>query len=301
MSISFSRKLRFIVVSLASLLAVSNAAVAAVSCTSGSATMINSIPYYITTPGTYCLKSSMYINQPSNNSAYAAVTIASSNVTLDLNRWALQGPGYVGSPLNNATGVVVTNNAEDVTIRNGNIQGFLIGVSAVTNSGSNHVRRLTVDGLQIYGMGSAGIIVGLNSYCDDCVINNNSIYGVDANQCQNCGGWSGAYGIRMERSNNISITNNRVIGLISRGNLASTGIYLQNGSNALIEGNTVADSVDSATPDTGILGSSFGNMTVKNNRLSYLYRGIWYFYSTGTYTANTMYGVTIPYTGGTPN
>lgn len=295
------RSFKFIAVMFLATLGLSNTSLAAVSCTSSSAISITSLPYQIMSPGTYCLKSSLYINQPGNNSAYSAITIASSNVTLDLNHWALQGPGYVGSPVDKATGVVVTNNAQDVTVRNGNIQGFLNGVSVVTNTGSNHVRRLTVDGLQIYGTGYAGVLVSLNSYCDDCVINNNSIYGVDANLCQNCGGWSGAYGVRMERSNNITITNNRIIGLVSRGNVVSTGIYLQNGSYALVQGNNVADSVGSATQDTGILGSSFTNMTVNSNRLSYLYRGIWYFYSTGTYSGNSMYGVTIPYTGGTPN
>ena len=93
MSISIGNKLKFIAFSFAALIGISHAAQAAVSCTSSSAIKITSLPYFITQAGTYCLKSSLYINQPGNTSAYAGVTISSSNVTLDLDHWAINGPG----------------------------------------------------------------------------------------------------------------------------------------------------------------------------------------------------------------
>lgn len=302
MSISFGRALKRVFFVTLTFLSVSNSSLAAVSCASSSAVRINSLPYIITQAGTYCLAGSMYINQSGNNSAWSAVTIAASDVTLDLNRWAINGPGAYGSnPSVSGYGVTVTNYAQNVTVRNGTLSGFLEGVSAWTNSGSNDVSGLVVEDMQIWAMGSAGVHVGFNSNCNGCIIRKNSISNINANYCTTCGGWSGAYGIRMERSNNLTVSNNIITGVHSRGDLASSGIYLYSGSNALVSDNIVSDTADSATPDTGILGFSYSNMTVNNNRINYFYRGIWYAYSTGTYSGNTINQVTVPYKGGTAN
>jgi hypothetical protein len=73
-------------------------------------TIINSLPYNITAPGTYVLGANLNYQ----SAAGAAITIVSSNVTLDLGGHYLY---YPGTPTSNV-GVYV-HNAGNVIIQNG--------------------------------------------------------------------------------------------------------------------------------------------------------------------------------------
>jgi hypothetical protein len=82
-------------------------------------TVINSVPYTINAPGNYVLGS----NLTYSSAAGAAITILSSNVTLDLAGHYLY---YPGTPTSNV-GVYV-HNAGNVIIQNGVIAVFFYGV-----------------------------------------------------------------------------------------------------------------------------------------------------------------------------
>jgi hypothetical protein len=82
-------------------------------------TIINSVPYTISAPGNYVLGS----NLTYSSAAGAAITILSSNVTLDLGGHYLYFPG---TPTSNV-GVYV-HNAGNVIIQNGIIAVFYYGV-----------------------------------------------------------------------------------------------------------------------------------------------------------------------------
>src|ERR1700730_14372913 len=82
-------------------------------------TIINSVPYTISAPGNYVLGSNLTYSSASG----AAITILSSNVTLDLGGHYLYFPG---TPTSNV-GVYV-HNAGNVIIQNGVIAVFLYGV-----------------------------------------------------------------------------------------------------------------------------------------------------------------------------
>src|SRR5580700_2820699 len=82
-------------------------------------TVINSVPYTINAPGNYVLGS----NLTYSSAAGAAITILSSNVTLDLAGHYLY---YPGTPTSNV-GVYV-HNAGNVIIQNGIIAVFFYGV-----------------------------------------------------------------------------------------------------------------------------------------------------------------------------
>src|SRR6202048_404795 len=94
-------------------------AVASFSADSSGQTIINSVPYTINAPGTYVLGS----NLTYSSAAGAAITILSSNVTLDLGGHYLYFPG---TPTSNV-GVYV-HNAGNVIIQNGIIAVFFYGV-----------------------------------------------------------------------------------------------------------------------------------------------------------------------------
>src|ERR1700730_14766028 len=81
--------------------------------------IVNSVPYPINAPGTYVLGS----NLTYSSAAGAAITILSSNVTLDLGGHYLY---YPGTPSSNV-GVYV-HNAGNVIIQNGIIAVFFYGV-----------------------------------------------------------------------------------------------------------------------------------------------------------------------------
>src|ERR1700731_5061454 len=83
-------------------------------------TIINSVPYTITAPGTYVLGS----NLTYSSAAGAAITILSSNVTLDLGGHYLYFPG---TPTSNV-GVYV-HNAGNAIIQTGIIAVFSYGAS----------------------------------------------------------------------------------------------------------------------------------------------------------------------------
>lgn len=266
-------------------------------CPPGS-TIMSNFPYYITEPGTYCMAAHTYVN-PTSNSAWGAITIAASNVTVDLGRWELRGPGFFADAVS-GYGVQITNNASDVTIRNGTIAGFNSGIVMWTNSGSNSVERLTIEDMQLRALGYAAVNVSLNSTCTDCTIQNNQISNIDANRVQNQGGYSGAFGVRFDDSSDIKVLNNTITGVHSRGPMPSYGVYLLYSSGALVKDNRISDIYGSATNDTGILAFGTSNMDAIDNRISYFYYGIRYAYSSGGHSGNTFYMVTKPITGGTP-
>jgi len=94
-------------------------AIASFAADSSGQTIINSVPYTINAPGTYVLGS----NLTYSSAAGAAITILSSNVTLDLGGHYLYFPG---TPTSNV-GVYV-HNVGNVIIQNGIIAVFTYGV-----------------------------------------------------------------------------------------------------------------------------------------------------------------------------
>lgn len=267
-----------------------------------SATMITSLPYGINSPGNYCLASNMTFIT-SWNSSVAAISIAASNVTLDLNgksitgRWANSTPG---AGMETGINVTVGNSGypEDIVIRNGTVKGLRSGVSNWTNTGSNNVKRLTIENLTITDMVFYGISFLGNSRCDDCTIRNNIITNINPGLCTNCGGSVGAYGIITNKSDNLDIHDNFIYGLTSSGTLPSYGMQLRYSNNALVDHNTVTN-LPSTLQHVAIMPFASSNATVQNNTLMHFYRGIWYRYSSGVYSGTTYTDVTIPYTGGT--
>ncbi len=103
-------------------------------------TVINSVPYTISAPGTYVLGS----NLTYSSAAGAAITILSSNVTLDLAGHYLYFPG---TPTSNV-GVYV-HNAGNVVIQNGIIAVFTYGVYIEHTGGTALITGDIVENLKL--------------------------------------------------------------------------------------------------------------------------------------------------------
>lgn len=140
------------------------------SVTSYGQTAINSVPYTITQPGQYFLNKDL-----STFASGTAIAINSSNVILDFNGHKLINT--LGTIVK-AFGVALATNSkplENVTIKNGTISGFQLGIFLL--SGSNpeiasigHV----VDGMHITFFSFAGIDTAQAS---SCLITNNFLDG----------------------------------------------------------------------------------------------------------------------------
>jgi hypothetical protein len=84
-------------------------------------TGVGPLPTTIDNPGIYCLKSNQAINVPLT---FAAITINTNNVVLDLNGFRLKGRG---APDSHDIGILC-DNCRYVTVKNGTVQGFSTGI-----------------------------------------------------------------------------------------------------------------------------------------------------------------------------
>src|ERR1700730_469172 len=176
-------------------------------------TVINSVPYTITAPGNYVLGASLTFSPASGN----AISVNAHNVTIDLNGHYLYNPAFAA----NSANAIYSNNKGNITVRNGQIIGFNVGVyldnpsSGPLNAG--HIVesvRLTDCGVGIF------LTSGTTS-----VFQNNQIGTTVA----------GNYGIALASGGG-----NRVVGNVISGYSPGAVGIISNGGNYL-EGNTLSN------------------------------------------------------------
>ncbi len=95
-------------------------------------TPINTVPAVITLPGVYCLTKSLVTSMTSGN----AIDIQANNVVFDMNGHRLGG---LGAGLGTNARGIYANNRQNITIRNGTVRGFLIGIFLEGSSGQGHL------------------------------------------------------------------------------------------------------------------------------------------------------------------
>jgi len=135
--------------------------------TSVPGTAISSLPYLISAPGNYYLASNLTFSSP----AGAAILIEASEVYLDLNGKTLKSAP--GSSFN--IGIMVFNEV-DVTIQEGDIDGFgYAGIYLAPNSTDNNAKNV-VDNVHFNGDGIAVLSVsGTSNWVKNCIIDGGSI------------------------------------------------------------------------------------------------------------------------------
>jgi parallel beta-helix repeat protein len=204
-------------------------------------TVITSLPYTITTQGSYIINQNLKAN-------WHGIKVQANNVTIDLNGYSISG--------NNASGGhgVYMNGRRNVEIRNGTIRNFgSDGIYVETDSGNSH-RVINVRVMNNKGRGI--ILNGNNHMVKDCTVSSNGNTGIYAGLGSTISGttaYSNAgYGIYAGYGNTIS------------GNTAcsngSSGISAAYGST--VSGNTVYNNAWS-----GI--EAYDGCTVKNNTAYY--------------------------------
>ena len=133
-------------------------------------TQINSVPYIITSPGLYCLAQNLTYSPTSGN----AITVNSSDVTLDLMGYCLTGPGNSSG---SNEGIRIQNGSSNVEVRNGSIKSFGdTGIYAETCTG---VRVIVV---RVRDTGATGIWLSGNDHVvAGCSVMNAGAFGIAAN------------------------------------------------------------------------------------------------------------------------
>ena len=135
------------------------AALALLTVASYGQTVINSVPFTITQPGKYILKSDLTLRP----GRIAAISVEASDVNINLNQFSLLGSTNVGA----TAGIGITAfGVHDLTVRNGFVEDFLIGVSIDSSS------MIEFDNVHL--VANRGAAARLSS-CTDSVIRNCAI------------------------------------------------------------------------------------------------------------------------------
>jgi len=127
---------------------------------------ISSVPFSITAPGSYYL-----ITNLTGTAGSVGISITTSDVTLDLNGFALMG---VASSL---SGIQVPAGRERISIFNGHLRSW--GGNGIT-SGANGMRVLNINAETNGGWGIS--ITGGGAVVDRCVARNNDLGGIRASR-----------------------------------------------------------------------------------------------------------------------
>ncbi|MCF6281318.1 MAG: hypothetical protein L3J28_03760 [Candidatus Polarisedimenticolaceae bacterium] len=245
------------------------------------ATVINTVPYRISNPGLYCLDKSIQYNGHSDSYRSAVISIASDNVTLDLNGHVLTGNKSKifidpGNQSYSSTGIGIGEH-QNITIRNGSLDGFYRGI-LIGNQGS-WASHVLIENMRIIDTTEG--IRNFNLKCRGCVIQNN--YFAD-NQ----------YGIRLSHPKDTHIINNTIVG-IGAVSTSSVGISISSGDNMLIKGNHMSGVSVDVGVGLGTTGYGSKNL-VLNNTATMLNRG--FYASMNEYFSGNMTGlVTTPLIG----
>ena len=168
---------------------------------------ITSIPYTISTSGSYYLTKSL-------SSSSGGITVSTNNVTIDLCGFEIYGPGssatYNGINTSGKTNVVICNGTirdcyTAVNETNTASKGLLIKNIRVFNSkfvGIRVTNSATINGCTVATSGNTGILTGTNCVIEDNIVYGNTAAGVsgiyDGNDCiiRHNNVYGNTYGIR---------------------------------------------------------------------------------------------------------
>lgn len=269
----------------------------------GLCTAITSLPHVIDSEGVYCFTGNLQTSMTTGN----AISITADNVIVDLNGWNLDGSGAGADTITRGINAYQRNN---ITIRNGTIRGFYIGINFTGAIPYTASKGYLVEEIRAIANTYRGFVI---EGSDSTVRNNNVL---------NTGGSTQityAEGMRL-RGPGLRLLNNDINDLVAYSTGNANGVILFYGDGAVIEGNRIFDLSTDTGYAFGIYISVSDDVLVKNNSVSRLTRGIffnessalvvenqmmnmdrgiWYNNSTGKYRDNLTFNVATPFTNGT--
>jgi len=238
-------------------------------------TNIATLPFTVTSPGIYCFNASLAYPAASG----IAINIASDDVVLDLNGHVLDGSA--AGPATTTYGILALDRT-NVTVRNGAVRGFYIGVQLAGRSPQNNLAEdLRVDRSTTYGL----VLRGLGSVARHNIVTRT---GGVAN-----GLAIGIYGA----GDGVHVVDNEVVGTVEGPGGQAMGIRVDSGVGAVVERNVVSNASFGPTDSYGIrLSQSSPQATIATNRIVNFRNGIFFtFGGSGVYRDNTVGGALVPF------
>ncbi len=209
-------------------------------------TVIDSIPMTITVQGIYCLTGNLASSLTSGN----MIEVQTNNVTIDMNGFKLGG---LAAGAGTTTRGITALDRRNITIRNGAIRGFLLGVllegDAATSSG-HLLEDLRFDGNTRVGAWVEGT---------GNIIRNNQVVNTGPGDDS-----SVAFGLVINDSND-SVVEGNVISSVSESS-AAEGIRVQSSSLIEVWNNTILRTED-GTANRGIVSFFADDVTIIGNRI----------------------------------
>jgi hypothetical protein len=123
---------------------------------------ITSLPLTITTPGYYYLLSDIYFT-PTSMSNRIAITVNSSNVTIDLRGHSFSGPFQAEITVPeyfNLNPVGMDLVGSNITVKNGTISGFFYQLSIGSGSAQAYATNITITDVKFTGAGEQSLSLG---------------------------------------------------------------------------------------------------------------------------------------------
>jgi hypothetical protein len=176
----------------------------------GPCTPITSVPTVITTQGVHCLTQNLTTGITSGS----AITVATNNVTVDLNGFTLEHTGSA-----DVNGIAATGR-HNVTVTNGTIRGFRRGVNILSSEGT------VIEGVRADQNELSGFVVGGNRN----IVRNNQVVATGPPPTL-----PNAIGIDIFSGTGTSVVDNDVAK--TTGNGGQGAAIRVSATNALVEGN----------------------------------------------------------------
>ena len=243
-------------------------------------TAITSLPYTISNQGVYCLTGHLSTNMTLGR----AITINANNVTLDLNGYKLGG---LAAGAGTQTTGIYSQLRKNITIRNGTIRGFLLGIffqgSSPYTTSQGHIiediraERNTSTGFAVKGRGN--------------ILRRNQVISTGGSTVS-----PSATGI-MIYGPGVRVLDNDIIG--TAGSTSSgIGLRLLNAPGSVVKGNSI-DDTSGGTPYAVLIQDS-SDVLARANRITNTVNGLYYaMTATGKYMDNLTSNVTTSFSGGT--
>jgi len=259
-------------------------------------TPISSAPYTISAPGQYCLTNDIEFLGTSGD----AISIAASDVTLDLDGWALYGPLRNGTPASVNTGGINASLQTNVTIQNGTVNGFARGIQ-IGGGAAFKPRGIVVRNMKVLH----AVYVGIGIYWStDAVVEDNKVQvqTTGYTPCRNCANPDRPVGIELQRGRSGRVLNNdvQVNGALNK---QLRGISVWDNQTSVIDNNNINSTVLYHYQDFRSAGVDVGNSShviVSANNVTSFQKAVYVTNSQGVlYRDNTAAFTSFsPYSGG---
>jgi parallel beta-helix repeat protein len=208
---------------------------------------IDSLPAYISSQGTWCLRKDVGTSITSG----AAILIETNNVTIDCNGFKIGG--LAGGPGTMAIGIHPYAGLNNTTVRNCRVRGFWLGIA--TEGGGGHL----IESNQFDGNTEVGISV----YSPNSTVRHNMVMDTGGGTATA----NGAQGIVV--SGGVDALDNTVVGVVSNDLQADNdarGIVAVDNEMGSVVGNRIRGLVPSgAGPAFGILDFTTGYSVIRDN------------------------------------